>query len=37
LLKPAPNKNIVLAQRFYNFLYSPKAKAIFKKYGYATI
>ena len=37
LLKPAQNKNLVLAQRFYNFLYSPKAKAIFKKYGYATI
>ena len=37
LLKPARNKNSVLAQRFYNFLYSPKAKAIFKKYGYVTI
>jgi molybdate transport system substrate-binding protein len=36
LLKSARNRNYTQAQRFYNFLYSSKAKAIFKKYGYAT-
>jgi len=34
LLKSARDK--VTAQQFYKFLYSPQAKAIFKRYGYLT-
>ena len=34
VIKSANGANIKIAQRFYAFLFSAKAKAIFKKYGY---
>ncbi|WP_345950360.1 molybdate ABC transporter substrate-binding protein [Mucilaginibacter sp. PAMB04274] len=34
IIKPAAGKNSKYAQAFYNFLFSAKAKQIFKQYGY---
>jgi molybdate transport system substrate-binding protein len=34
LLKHAQQNNAAEAEKFYNFLYSAKAKAIYKKFGY---
>jgi len=36
LLKAARKRKPVQARQFYNFLYGPQAKFIFKKYGYQT-
>ena len=34
VLKSAQKRNLAQAQQFYNFLFSPEAKLIFKKFGY---
>lgn len=37
LLKYAKNKNFVKNKKFYDYLFSPDAKAIFRKFGYTTL